>query len=82
MMLTVRANGSYSTELYMKPMTAPIIMHFRSAHSIGTKKGILKSQIKRAVKLSSDIEARKRRRITIGPADYQINGKGQKLAHA
>ena len=59
-LLTIRSNGAYSTELFIKPMTAPIIMHFRSAHSMGTKRGILKSQITRAIKLPSDGDARER----------------------
>ena len=59
-LLTIRPNDTYSTELYIKPMTAPIIMHFRSGHSMGTKKGVLKSQVQRAMKLSSDPEAKQR----------------------
>ena len=59
-LLTVRSNGAYSTELYVKPMTAPIIMNFRSAHPMSVKKGTLKSQIKRAIRLSSDSDAKER----------------------
>ena len=40
-LLTLHANGTYSTELYMKPMTAPIILHYRSCHSMSTKKGLI-----------------------------------------
>ena len=57
-LLTVRSNGTYTTELYIKPMTAPIVMHFHSAHPMATKKATLKSQIRRAMKVSSDQQAR------------------------
>ena len=59
-LLTKRVDHTYSTELYVKLMTAPIITHFYSGHSMGAKKGILKAQIKRAMKLSSDTAARHR----------------------
>ena len=53
-LLTVRPDGTYSTELYYKPMTAPIIIHYTSAHPIQTKLAVLQSQFLRAKRLGSD----------------------------
>ena len=52
--------GKYTTELYFKPMAAPIIIHYTSAHPMSTKKGVLNSEVKRAIKVSSDEHARNR----------------------
>ena len=71
-LLTIRPNGTYSTELYIKPMTAPIIMHFCSGHAMSIKKGTLKSQIKRAMRLSSDPESRDRSLHKISEL-FQVN---------
>ena len=59
-LITVHPTGKYSTELYFKPMRAPIILHYTSAHPMSTKKGVLNSEIKRAVKVSSDEQAKNR----------------------
>ncbi|XP_043235932.1 uncharacterized protein LOC122388700 [Amphibalanus amphitrite] len=59
-LISVRQDGSYSTELYFKPMAAPIILPYDSAHARSTKKAVLTSQITRAIRLGSDTAARKR----------------------
>ena len=59
-LLTLRANGACTTELYIKPMTAPHNYALPLGPLHGYEKGILKSQIKRAIKLSSDPEAKER----------------------
>ena len=56
-MVTVHPDGSYATELFIKPMTAPIILHYESAHPMKTKLGILSSQTKRAIRVSSTADA-------------------------
>ena len=56
-MITVNPNGGYTTELFIKPMTAPIILHYESAHPMKTKLGVLTSQIKRAIRVSSSPDA-------------------------
>ena len=52
-MITVHPNGGYTTELFIKPMAAPIMLHYESAHPMKTKFGILTSQTKRAIRVSS-----------------------------
>ena len=59
-LITVQENGSYSTELYIKPMAAPIIIHYSSAHPMQCKYSVLYSQLLRAKRLGSDQEAQKR----------------------
>ena len=49
--------GAYTTELFVKPMTSPVILNFASAHSVSTKTALLNEQMNRAVRLSSDREA-------------------------
>ena len=44
-LLTVQAPGAYTTELYIKPMTAPIILHFQSSHPMQTKRSLIHSQL-------------------------------------
>ena len=56
-LITVKPCGAYSTELFVKPMSAPIILNFASAHSMSTKRALLNEQMNRAVRLSSDREA-------------------------
>jgi len=53
-LFVVQADGSYTTELYFKPMAAPIILHYDSAHPMATKKAVLTSQMRRAARVSSD----------------------------
>ena len=48
------------SELYIKPSNAGIILHYRSAHPKHTKLNTLRSQFRRAARLSSDEEAKSR----------------------
>ena len=41
--ITVQNDGTYSTELYIKPMAAPTIVHYASAHFIQCKRSVLHS---------------------------------------
>ena len=59
-LITVQEDGTYSTELYIKPMAAPIIIHYSSAHPMQCKYSVLYSQLLRAKRLGSDQEAQKR----------------------
>ena len=59
-LLTVQPSGKYTTELYIKPMAAPIILSFNSAHPMQTKRSILHSQSLRAIRLGSNMAAKKR----------------------
>ena len=59
-MFTVHPNGNYTTELFIKPMAAPIILNYESAHPKKTKLGILTSQTKRAIRVSSSPDATSR----------------------
>ena len=59
-MVTVHPHGGYTTELYIKPMAAPIVLHYDSAHPKKTKLGVLISQTKRAIRVSSSPEATNR----------------------
>ena len=59
-LITVKESGSYLTELYMKPMAAPIILHFTSNHPMQMKRSVLRSQSLRAIRLGSDTAAQKR----------------------
>ena len=56
-LITVHPSGEYTTELYFKPMAAPIIIHYTSAHPMSTKRGVLNAEIKRAMRVSSDKQA-------------------------
>ena len=59
-LITLYPSGQYTTELYFKPMTAPIILHFTSAHPLSTKRAVLNSELKRAIRVSSSKETRDR----------------------
>ena len=59
-LICVEEGGQYSTELYMKPMAAPIILAYDSAHAMSTKRAVLTSQITRAIRIGSDTAARNR----------------------
>ena len=50
----------YSTELYIKPNNAGIILHYKSAHPKQTKVNLVRSQFQRAVRLSSSDDAKER----------------------
>ena len=58
--ISVKPDGSYTTELYIKPTSAGVIMNYDSAQPATTKRAVLKSQIQRAIRLSSDEEAQHR----------------------
>ena len=59
-LLTVKPNGKFTTELYIKPMAAPIILHYESAHPKRTKHSVLYSQMLRAMRLGSSTECKNR----------------------
>ena len=80
-LVTVHQNGSYQTELYYKPMAAPIIMPYNSAHPAQMKKSVLKAQLKRAVRLSSDATTRDRS-ITKVTDLFITNGYPKRLVRA
>ena len=44
-LITVHPSGTYTTELFFKPMTAPIILHYTSAHPMSTKRAVLNAEI-------------------------------------
>ena len=46
--ITVKPNGKYITELYIKPTSAGIILHAESAQPWKTKRAVLHSQIRRS----------------------------------
>ena len=58
--LTLHHDDTYTTEIFIKPMTAPIILDFHSAHPMSTKRAVLHSQMTRAIKLSSNTAAMNR----------------------
>ena len=64
-LITVQPSGAYTTELYFKPMTAPIILHFTSAHPMSTKRAVLNAEIQRAIRVSSDQRTREHSLKTI-----------------
>ena len=64
-LITVHPSGAYTTELYFKPMTAPIILHFTSAHPMSTKRAVLNAEIQRAIRVSSDQRTREHSLKTI-----------------
>ena len=76
--ITVHDNGTYTTELYIKPMTAPIIMHYTSAHPIQCKRSVLYSQLLRAKRVGSDREAQQRGMMTIETL-FRHNGYPNRL---
>ena len=53
-LIKVSPNGQFSTELYIKPAAAPIILPFDSAQPFKLKKAVAKSQFLRALRVSSD----------------------------
>ena len=56
-LITVHPSGAYTTELYFKPMSAPIVLHYTSAHPMSTKRAVLNGEVQRALRVSSDREA-------------------------
>ena len=59
-LLTVQPSGKFTTELYIKPMAAPIILHYDSAHPKQTKSSVLFSQMLRAMRLGSNMKCKNR----------------------
>ena len=59
-LLTVQPNGNFTTELYIKPMAAPLILNYDSAHPKQTKHSVLFSQMLRAKRIGSSIECQNR----------------------
>ena len=59
-LITIHPTGEYTTELYFKPMTAPIILHYTSAHPMSTKRAVLNAEVRRAIRVSSDQQTRER----------------------
>ena len=55
--ITIKPAGNYTTELYIKPMSAGVILHADSAQPWQTKRAVLHSQIRRAIKISSDSDS-------------------------
>ena len=53
-LLSIRSDGHYSTQLYVKPIAASIILPFDSAQPFKMKKAVAKSQFLRALRVSSD----------------------------
>ena len=51
--ISISESGDYTTELYVKPMASPVIIHFSSALPMTTKKNAVRSQMLRAIRLSS-----------------------------
>ena len=51
--ISISASGSYSSELYVKPMASPVIIHYSSALPMSTKKNAVRSQMLRAIRVSS-----------------------------
>ena len=49
----ISESGAYETELYVKPMAAPVIIHYKSALPMSTKKNVVRSQMLRAIRVSS-----------------------------
>ena len=74
-LITVQDDGTYSTELYIKPMASPIIIHYTSAHPIQCKRSVLHSQLLRAKRLGSNREAQERGMFLI-ETFFRHNGYG------
>ena len=53
-LIQVNPDGQFTTELYIKPVAAPIIVPFDSAQPFNIKKSVAKSQFLRALRVSSD----------------------------
>ena len=59
-LIKLEDDGSLTTELYIKPMAAPIILPFTSAHPMKTKRSVLFAQLLRAKRLGSSLAAQER----------------------
>ena len=72
-LITVHPSGTYTTELYFKPMTPPIILHYTSAHPMSTKRAVLNAEIQRALRVSSNKPTTERSLSTITQL-FTMNG--------
>ena len=75
-LLTVTKQDSrckLTTELFIKPNNAGIILHYKSAHPKETKVNMVRSQFQRAIRLSSDEQARER---SLGKIDDLLKKNG------
>ena len=52
-LFTITDTGDYTTELYIKPCSANVILHFDSAQPMSVKKATARSQFLRALRISS-----------------------------
>lgn len=77
-LITVQDDGAYTTELYIKPMAAPIIIHYTSAHPMQCKRSVLYSQLLRAKRVGSNRETQQRGMATIETL-FRHNGYPNKL---
>ena len=59
-LIRLEEDGSLTTELYIKPMAAPIILPYTSAHPMQTKRSVLFAQLLRAKRLGSSVAAQER----------------------
>ena len=59
-LVTVDQNSKYSTELFIKANHSGIIIHQTSSHPMTTKKAVIRSEFRRAMRLSSDAAASSR----------------------
>ena len=44
-LITLYPTAEYTTERYFEPMTAPIILHFTSAHAMSIKRAVLSAEV-------------------------------------
>ena len=51
--ISISQSGAYSSELFVKPMASPVIIHYQSALPMSTKKNAVRSQMLRAIRVSS-----------------------------
>ena len=51
--ICISESGEYTSELFVKPMASPVIIHFLSALPMSTKKNTVRSQMLRAIRVSS-----------------------------
>ena len=77
-LITVQDNDTYTTELYIKPMAAPIIIHYTSAHPMQCKRSVLHSQLLRAKRVGSNREAQQRG-MAMMEALFRHNGYPNRL---
>ena len=52
-LIKISETGQYTTELFIKPMSANVILHFNSAQPMSVKRATARSQYLRALRLSS-----------------------------